>query len=111
MVLFSPKILQESPTWITDWLKVDWFVDVGFDFVVSFWGILIKSDGLVVITTEPLSQMSFLPDLMQVYFLPETIAVAPNLLQTAPVFTEAYEMLLKSKVVVTINSNALNFIE
>ena len=76
---------------------------------------LFRSEAVGAVKTDlirtPLSQMRFLPDLTQVYFLPETIAVAPNLLQTVPAFTEAYEMLLKSKVVVTINSNALNFIE
>jgi hypothetical protein len=35
-------------------------------------------------TATPLFQMSFLPDLMQVYFFPAFVAVAPALLHFAP---------------------------
>jgi hypothetical protein len=41
------------------------------------------------LTTTPLFQTSFVPDLMQVNFLPEAVAVAPALVHFAPAFTAA----------------------
>ncbi len=40
-------------------------------------------------TATPLFQTSFLPLLMQVYFLPLAVAVAPAFLQVSPAFTAA----------------------
>ena len=40
-------------------------------------------------TAAPLFQTSFLPLLMQVYFLPLAVAVAPAFLQVSPAFTAA----------------------
>jgi hypothetical protein len=38
----------------------------------------------VAFTVTPLSQINFLPDLMQVYFLFETVFVVPALVQVEP---------------------------
>ena len=45
----------------------------------------------VEVTTSPLFQTSFLPDLMQVYFFPAVIEVAPAFVHAAPAFTAAKE--------------------
>jgi hypothetical protein len=41
------------------------------------------------LTRTPLSQTSFLPDLIQVYFFPETVVICPTFLHAAPGFTAA----------------------
>jgi hypothetical protein len=48
-------------------------VDVGFSTAIA----------------TPLFHISFLPFLMQVYFLPLAVAVVPTFLQVSPVFTAA----------------------
>ena len=43
------------------------------------------------LTVTPLFQTSFVPDLMQVNFLPPVVAVDPALVHFAPAFTDANE--------------------
>jgi hypothetical protein len=47
--------------------------------------------GFGFLIATPLFQTSFLPDLMQVNFLPLAVAVAPALVHLSPVFTAANE--------------------
>jgi len=59
--------------------------------------------GFGAATATPLSHTSFLPLLMQVYFLPETVDVAPNFAQTVPALTAAWATeITKVKVRATV---------
>jgi hypothetical protein len=65
---------------------VDVGVEVGIGSGVGSTGLNTGLDdgfGAALITT-PLFQTSFVPDLTQVNFLPEAVAVVPNLLHLAP---------------------------
>ena len=50
---------------------------------------------LVGFWSTPLSHISFLPTLMQVNFFPETIDIAPALLQDAPALGAAIASVIK----------------
>jgi hypothetical protein len=51
--------------------------------------------GVGVTTLTPLLQTNFLPDLIHVYFFPETVEVKPNLEQVDPGFVIAYARLIE----------------
>ena len=54
----------------------------------------------VLLTATPLFQVSFLPDLVQVYFLPLAISVVPALVQVAPALgAAAFAGLISWKVI------------
>jgi hypothetical protein len=46
-----------------------------------------SADGADVVTLTPLFHTSFLPDLMHLYLIPETVVAALSLLQAAPALT------------------------
>jgi hypothetical protein len=68
-------------------------VEVGVGVGVGSTGLKtgFKSGFGAAFTATPLFQMSFLPDLMQVYFFPAFVAVAPALVHLAPALTAAKE--------------------
>ena len=68
-------------------------VDVGFGTAIA----------------TPLFHMSFLPFLMQVYFLPAMVEVAPSLLHTEPDFTAAVAFSGKRKTA-AVNNAARTFL-
>jgi hypothetical protein len=66
--------------------------------------------GVGLITRIPLSQISFFPDLIQVYFFPETVKVKPNLEQVDPGFVIAYARLIEEyKRITTVMTAIFNF--
>lgn len=50
------------------------------------------------LTATPLLQTSFVPDLIQVNFLPEAVAVAPTFAHLSPVFTAAKDGTVKREI-------------
>jgi len=60
-------------------------VGVGVDVTVGV------GFGAAALIATPLFQTSFVPDLMQVNFLPDAVAVDPALVHLAPAFTAAKE--------------------
>jgi hypothetical protein len=65
--------------------------------------------GAALIAT-PLFQTSLLPDLMQVNFFPEAVAVMPALVHLAPAFTDAKDGAATSERVRITESKTRNFL-
>jgi hypothetical protein len=51
-----------------------------------------KGVGVTFLTATPLFQTNFLPDLTQVYLIPDDVLVFPSTLQAVPGFTAASAM-------------------
>ena len=66
--------------------------------------------GVGFFIATPLSQINFLPDLMQVNFFPPTIEVDPTFEHVVPVLTAAIATVPVNKDATTANTRAIRFI-
>jgi hypothetical protein len=64
--------------------------------------------GVFALTGTPLFQNNFLPDLVQVYFLPKTIEEDPALLQGEPAFTAAKAVAVSEQLTKMQESRRVN---